>query len=154
MFSLSFGLDRLGDDEEDEKEECKRFPLRMNLILKDLQQKYLFSQQQLVSLLSTTTIGVFVIQNNKWYLCYPQQQMVSLLYTTTIGIFVIHNNSWQLCYPQQQLVSLLSTTIIGYLKQQSSSTTSSTTGSTTTSGSLLPAVILSPVGFRAQKRNT
>ena len=43
MFSLSFGLDRLGDDEEDEKEECKRFPLRMNLILNDLQQKYFFS---------------------------------------------------------------------------------------------------------------
>ena len=43
MFSLSFGLGRLGDYEEDEKEECKRFPLRMNLILNDLQQKYLFS---------------------------------------------------------------------------------------------------------------
>ena len=78
-----------------------------------LQQKYLFSQQQLVSLLSTTTIGIFVIHNTNWYLWYPQQQLVSLVSTSTIGVFVIHNNDWCLCYPEQQMVSLLSTTTNG-----------------------------------------
>ena len=60
-----------------------------------------YPQQRLVSLLSRTTNGIFVIHNNKWYLCYTQQQLVSLLSTTTVGSFVIHNNNWYLCYPQQ-----------------------------------------------------
>ena len=67
---------------------------------------------------------------------FSQQQLVSLVSTTMIGIFVIHNTNWYLCYPQQQLLS----------------TTCSTTGSTTTSGSLLPAMIFSPVDVWAQKQ--